>query len=120
MAMTFKTFSWRQDPHTYREVLEREPVYTKNESDETVFSGMGALKRTISGEGVFFGDSAYTDYLALAKLFEDSTAGKLKHPVFGEKSVYFTGLELLQEPKPQCVAYSFTFLGADETGAIPK
>lgn len=116
MAMTFKTFAWRQDPDTYREVLERDPQYLTG----SVFSGMGPLKRTITGEGVFFGDSAYSDYQALAKLFEDSTAGTLKHPVFGEKTVYFTGLELLQEPKPQCVAYSFTFRGADDNGTIPK
>lgn len=118
--LTFKTFSWRQDPHTYREELVREPVYVKNDAGEVEFSGMGPLKRTITGEGVFFGDTAYSDYLALEKLFADSTAGTLTHPIFGERLVYFTGLELLQEPKPLCVAYSFIFREADDTGAIPK
>ena len=28
MALKYKSFTWPNDPHTYREVLSREPLYT--------------------------------------------------------------------------------------------
>ena len=117
--MSFKTFIWPQNPHTYQEVWLREPVYYKNDLDVTVFDDMGPMKRTITGKGVFFGDTAFASFQALAKLFEDKTTGTLSHPVWGNRNVWFTGLELTQEPKVNYVSYSFTFREADSDGVIP-
>lgn len=118
--MAFKTFTWPQNPRIYREVFLREPVHKKNYLGQYVFAGMGPLKRTITGSGVFFGEGAYTDFRSLAALFDETTAGTLVHPVFGTRTVFFTGLELQQEPKSDYVAYSFTFREADADGSIPK
>lgn len=118
--MTFKTFTWPRNPETYSQSWEREPVYVKNESDETVFNGMGPKKLTITGSGCFLGSTAYADFKKLAALMEEASAGSLTHPVWGTVSVILTRLELTQEPRENYVAYRFTFREADSKGAIPK
>ena len=49
----------------------------------------------------------------------DEDSGVLTHPVWGERSVFFTGLEMTQEPRENYVAYRFEFQQADENGKIP-
>ncbi len=118
--LSFKTFVWPQNPHTYQEENVREPVYEKNENGEDVFQGMGYLKRTITGSGVFLGDTAFSQYQKLEALFGETTPGDLEHPVWGIRYCYFTGLELTQEPKENCVSYRFTFQQAMANGVLPK
>lgn len=118
--LTFKTFSWPVNPETYHESYEREPVYDKAEDGSSVFSGMGPMKRVITGSGAFFGENASSDFSKLAELFADGSMGSLVHPVWGARNVYFTGLSITQPPKADYVAYSFTFTEADSDGAIPK
>lgn len=118
--LQYKTFVWPQNPHTYQESCIREPEYEKNEAGEDTFQGMGPLKRTVTGSGVFFGDAAFSSFSALAKLFEETSPGTLEHPVWGTRYCYFTELELTQEPKDNYVSYRFTFLQADADGSLPK
>lgn len=117
--LQYKTFVWPNNPERYQQSYVREPVYTKDESGKTVFSGMGPMKRTFSGSGVFFGSTAYDDFKELAALFATGTPGGLNHPIWGLHQAYFTELELTQEPKANYVAYRFEFREADEDGAIP-
>ena len=117
--MSFKTFIWPQNPHTYREEYVREPVYYKNDLDITVFKEMGPMKRVISGSGVFFGDTAFASFRSLATLFAEKTTGTLAHPIWGNRNVWFTELELTQEPQENCISYRFTFREADSDGVIP-
>lgn len=98
----------------------REPVYTKNSAGDTVFSGMGPVKRRVTGKGAFFGETAYADFLELLALFNGEGWGELVHPVWGTLNAYFTELELTQEPKFNYVAYQFEFREADADGAIPE
>ena len=102
------------------ETGEREPVYTKNAANVMVFSGMSPVKRKITGKGAFVGEQAYEEYKALQALFGDGTCGMLVHPVWGAYKVYFTELEMTQEPKYQYVAYRFAFQEADDQDAIPQ
>ena len=118
--LVYKNFVWPQNPERYQQDYVREPIYARNEAGQTVFSGMGPMKRTITGSGAFFGDTAYADFLALAKVFEDGTYGGLIHPVFGTYRCYFTELRLVQEPRKDYVAYQFEFREADEQGNIPQ
>lgn len=118
--MSFKTFVWPQNPHTYHEETSREAVYEKNEAGEDVFQGMGFLKRTITGEGVFFGETAFAQYQKLEKLFEETAPGDLEHPVWGIRYCYFTGLEMTQEPKENYVSYKVTFQQAMANGVLLK
>lgn len=117
--MTFKTFTWPNNPEKYREELVREPIHVKNGVYWT-FYGMREAKRVITGSGAFFGPKAYENFKALATLFSDTEAGTLTHPVWGSRKVYFTALELTQSIKPEYVAYSFEFREADENGSLPR
>ena len=118
--LSFGTFIWPNDPEKYEEKCVREPVYTKDEEGNAVFSGMGAVKRTITGSGVFFGSQAYASFKALLTMVGQDKALVLTHPVWGERKAYLTELVSAMEPRADYVAYSFTFLEAGEDGAVPK
>jgi len=118
-SLSFKTFVWPQNPHTYQEELVREPNY-RTQDGQSVYTGMGELKRRITGSGVFYGEGAFDQFKKLAKLFESTTPGNLEHPVWGIRYCYFTGLEMTQEPKENYVSYRFTFTGALTNGVVPK
>ena len=117
--LSYKTFVWPQNPHTYREVTTRTPVYYTQDG-VAYFQGMSGLKRIISGSGVFYGEDAYDQYKKLQKLSEDVSAGNLEHPIFGLRYCYLTLLEVTQEPKENYVSYRFEFTQALLNGEIPK
>ena len=117
--LSFKTFVWPQNPHTYREVTTRTPEYFTQDG-EVYFKGMSDPKRIITGSGVFHGADAYEQYLKLQKLADDLTPGNLEHPIFGIRYCYLTGLELTQEPKENCVSYKAVFQQAMANGVLPK
>lgn len=119
MALKYKNYTWPTDPHTYREVLIREPLYTTQNGTST-YSKMGATHRLITGSGSFFGATAYQDFKVLLELADDSTAGTLIHPIWGSRYCYLTKLELTQEPRENFVSYSFEFTQARADGTIPK
>ena len=116
--LSYKTFVWPQNPHTYKEESFREPHY-HTESGVTYFDGMGGLQRKITGSGTFHGENAYMQFKNLIKVFEESGAGNLEHPVWGIRYCYFTGLELLQEPKENVISYKFEFTQAETNGVVP-
>lgn len=116
--MSYKTFVWPHNPHTYQETWIREPQYY-TENKLTYFNGMGQMKQVITGSGVFYGEDAFAQFQQLSALFSDSTPGNLEHPIWGIRYCYFTGLELTQEPKDNYVSYKFTFTGALANGVVP-
>ena len=118
--LKFKTFTWPTNPEVYHEDFVREALYVRTDDGESVFSGMGPMKRVITGSGAFFGAEAYTSFEALAALFAETNQGLLIHPVCGNRLVFFTKLQMAQSPKSDYVAYSFEFKETDAEGAIPK
>lgn len=117
--LTYKTFMWPQNPHTYKEEYIRKAKFVTYEK-ETYFDGMGGMQRIITGKGTFFGETAFEDFKRLAALFEDAEPGNLEHPLWGIRYCYFTGLELTQEPRENCISYAFTFTGALTNGEVPN
>lgn len=118
-ALSYKTFVWPQNPHTYREVTTRTPEYYTQDG-ATYFRGMSALKRVVSGSGVFYGEDAYEQYKLLQRLAEETDPGNLEHPIFGIRYCYLTLLEVTQEPKENYVSYRFEFTQALQNGEVPK
>ena len=116
--MTYKTFTWPQNPHTYKEECIRQPHFITMDH-QTYYEGMGDMQRIITGTGTFFGDKAISDFQKLAKLFESGDPGNLQHPLWGIRYCYFTGLELTQEPKENCISYRFQFTQASTNGEVP-
>ncbi len=78
--LIYKTFAWPVNPHTYKEVCRREPVYL-TANGITDFVSMSEMSRVISGSGVFFGEGALEKFRELVALFEDGSVGILDHPV---------------------------------------
>lgn len=113
--LMFGSFVWPNDPERYEEKCTREPVYTEDENGNRVLTGMGSLKRTITGSGVFFGSDAYADYKRLLALANGGIALNLTHSVWGTRRVYLMELTSVMEPRDDYVAYTFTFL---EAGSI--
>ncbi len=117
--LSYKTFVWPQNPHTYKEEYIRTPHY-KTVDQVAYFEGMSDMKQVITGKGVFFGDDAFNQFKKLALLFEDGDAGNLEHPIWGIRYCYFTNLQLTQEPKNNYVSYTFEFTRAQNNGVVPK
>lgn len=117
--LSYKTFVWPQNPRTYQEECSREAKYHTSDG-VTYFDGMGDMRRIITGSGVFYGEDAFAQFKLLQKLMEESTPGNLEHPVWGIRYCYFTGLELVQEPKDNVVSYRFEFTQALTNGEVPK
>jgi len=118
--LRYKNFTWPTNPEVYHEDFVRDALYAKTDDGDSVFSGMGPMKRVITGSGAFFGTDAYTNFNKLAELFSAGGIGTLIHPVCGSRTVYFTKLQMSQSPKSDYVAYSFEFKETDAEGAIPK
>lgn len=116
--LTYKDFEWPHNPHTYREEVSREPKFVTTEG-VVRFQGLGEQKTVISGSGVFFGAEAYEKFRQLQALLGSAEPGVLTHPIWGSRNCYFTGLDMLQEPRENYVSYSFTFLGALKDGTVP-
>ena len=55
------------------------------------------------------GERAYEEFRSLAEVFAQTGPGLLVHPVWRTVSAYFVTLELLEEPMPDYVRYSFSF-----------
>ncbi len=117
--LSYKNFVWPNNPHTYKEQYIREPRFA-TENGTVYFDYMGDMQRIITGSGTFFGDTAYEDFRLLAALFESKEPGDLRHPLWGIRYCYFTGLELTQEPRDNCISYRFEFTGALTNGVVPK
>lgn len=117
--LKYKEFSWPNNPHTYREIVSREPLYVTRDG-VTTFSGISSTRRIITGSGIFFGSNAYRNFRDLLEQAENDSAGNLVHPLWGTRYCYLTKLELTQEPRADYVAYSFEFTQAEEDGTIPR
>lgn len=117
--LSFKTFTFPINPHTYQEEYIREPKY-RTQDGQTVYDDMGEVKKIITGKGVFYGEDAFAQFKKLAALFEEKAAGNVQHPIWGTTLCYFTGLEMTQEPRDNYVSYAFTFTGCLTDGSVPK
>ena len=93
--LSFKTFVWVQNPHTYQEKASRD--------------AQGQLVRIITAKGRFYGADAYTRFKSLQKLMEEAAAGDLEHPVWGIRHCRMTGLDMIQEPAENVVVYEIEF-----------
>ena len=91
--MQFRNFTWPNEPSSLR-----------------VTSGTAA--RTVTGEGVFFGETAYESLRTLEALLAQGGAGALTLPHVGTLQAVLTELEGGQEPRENFVRYRFTFVEA--------
>ena len=119
-TMTYKEFTWPNNPHTYRERRILEPEYSTDSLGNPVFNGMKPVQLVISGSGAFWGENAVSDFQDLAEVFRDAEPGDLEHPIWGKRYCYFTDLKMTQEPKEDYIAYEFTFEQSQSNGFLPR
>ena len=109
-AMRFKTFVWPHNPAKLRMDYAREVRELIVPYQSSVLQDLGQRRRVVWGTGEFYGETAYSDFIRLAPIFRDGGSGLLVLPGFDPMTAYFSKLELTQDPTPDCVQYSFTFL----------
>lgn len=122
-AMRFKDFTWPHNPRTFHVLWQRRVAVLDAPGGHFHVQELGKTCRILRGEGEFYGENAYADFEALAQTFALDGPGTLVHPLWHSEAVYFTRLELTQEPREDYVAYAFEFTetrGAATAGAQKK
>ncbi len=107
--MRFKSFVWPHNPQTYAITFERNMAVHKVPFGRYYLQSLGQTRRVLRGEGEFVGEGAYDTFKRLANVFYEETPGMLIHPVWMTSVAWFVHLEVLQEPRPDYVRYSFEF-----------
>lgn len=113
-AMRYKNYVWPYNPRTFSVALQRQTVIQKIPGGLFAVQDLGRTCRVMTGEGEFCGLSAYDNFKKLATVFASEGPGPLVHPIWLSAEVYFTRLELTQEPRENYVAYAFEFTEADD------
>jgi prophage DNA circulation protein len=109
--LKYKGYVWPTNPATYSIRFEKNtavhhyPGTNINEIDD-----MGMKPREVSGAGEFIGEDAYKEFGKLASVFYASGPGALIHPIWNIQQAIFQRLEVEQEPTPDYVKYSFSFI----------
>lgn len=107
--MRYKDYTWPHNPETCRVEMERKVAAQKVPFGGYVLQDLGVAHRVMRGEGVFAGEGAYEEFRELVQVFEEDGAGMLVHPVWQAMRAHFTALEVLEEPRPDFVRYTFEF-----------
>ena len=107
--MRFKGYTWPHNPETYTVEYRRKVAAHKVPFGRYVMQDLGVTYRVLRGEGTFAGEQAYEQFQQLAKVFEESGAGLLAHPVWPATRAYFVSLRLVEKPLPDYVRYTFEF-----------
>ncbi len=120
-AMRFKDFTWPHNPRTFHVLWQRRIAVLDAPGGRFHVQELGKTCRVLRGEGEFYGENAYATFEALAATFTLDGPGTLVHPLWYSNAVYFTRLELTQEPREDYVAYAFEFTETrDGTGIVPE
>ena len=107
--MRYKDYTWPHNPTTYGVTWRRAVAGGKIPFGGSWMQDLGLRWRVMTGEGEFAGPGAYGEFLRLAEVFQDQSAGVLVHPLWQAANAYFVSLRLEQEPRPDYVRYSFAF-----------
>ena len=107
--MRYKDYTWPHNPETYAVEYRRQVAAHKVPLGGYCLQDLGRTCRILRGEGTFAGERAYEEFQTLAEVFDQTGPGLLVHPVWRTVSAYFVTLELLEEPMPDYVRYSFSF-----------
>lgn len=107
--MRYKDFVWDYNPATCTYSCQRTYVAHKYpELAGVELEDMEINEIVISGEGEFFGDTAYSNWMNLCAAFKSFGPGPFSHPIFTDATHgLMTKLQAKMEPREDYVAYSF-------------
>ena len=106
----FKGYEWEHNPETLKVVNDnniREQDLPLGSSISRYYS---AKCRKVSGKGKLVGNECLVKFNELVKLQGQSESGILTLPSTKPFYAYFKKLELLCEPSPNVITYSFEFI----------
>ena len=109
-ALQFGTFTWPNNPETFRIVYARDLDIEGDDEGRWSVTNHGRLGRVFLCEGVFHGSTAYSSSIALSNLFLTGGTGTLKHPCWASVTALMTDLEIIEEPGENLVRYKIKFL----------
>lgn len=107
--MRFKTFSWPKNPAKLHISSERQVKEVFLPFLQSSFQDLGSKRRIVSGEGVFLGPHAADAFQSLSGLLSQGGSGTLSLPALPPLSASLVRLDLLADPLPNSVRYSFEF-----------
>lgn len=110
--MQFRNFTWPNEPSSLRVTSRRRTGPARGAGRRLDAAGPRTSARTVTGEGVFFGETAYESLRTLEALLAQGSAGALTLPHVGTLQAVLTELEGGQEPRENFVRYRFTFVEA--------
>ena len=110
--MQFRNFIWPNEPSSLRVTSRRRTALLEEPGGGWTLQDLGTAARTVTGEGVFFGDSAKANLYSLLSLFRKGGIGMVRHPQWGNINVYPQELDYWLEPEENCIHYRFSFLEA--------
>ena len=108
--MRYKTYLWPHNPRVYSIDYQKSMAVHKVPMGAYHLQDLGRRPRVLEGEGEFIGPNAYSQFGLLANVFYEPGPGLLIHPLWQVSNAYFVSLRLEQEPFPNYVRYSFSFL----------
>lgn len=107
--MRYKDYTWPHNPESCAVEYRRQIAAHKIPLGGWYLQDLGRTYRIFRGEGTFAGERAYEEFQTLAEVFDQTGPGLLVHPVWRTVSAYFVTLELMEEPLPDYVRYTFEF-----------
>ena len=107
--MRYKDYVWPHNPERYRITYRRRVAVQEVPYGYYTMQNLGQSCRVMTGSGAFVGEGAYEEFKRLATVYYTGGEGILVHPCWQSAHVYFVGLSLEQEPRPDYVAYTFEF-----------
>mgnify|MGYP003379544161 CR=1 FL=1 len=78
--LRYKTYSLRYNPQSFSVTISRSLFRRTAPGLGEIIGENGILARTIRGEGEFFGQDAFAQYLQLQQIFSDPGEGMLHLP----------------------------------------
>lgn len=108
--MRYKSYLWPHNPRVYSIDYQKKMAVHQVPMGYYHLQELGRSPRVLEGEGEFVGPNAYSQFGLLANVFYQPGPGLLIHPLWQVSNAYFTALRLEQEPRPDYVRYSFSFL----------
>lgn len=108
-TLKFKALSLRYNPQSFSVTASRSLFRRTAPGLGEIIGETAVLARRVQGEGEFFGQDAFTQYLQLQQVFSDPGEGLLQLPGLSPFPAFFTALSLTGRAGVQSLSYSFEF-----------
>lgn len=108
-AMKYGEYTWPSNPSDIKISMKRKMSNSFIPGKYEVLSEIADGARTVSGEGVFAGENAYSQMMKLKYVFDTKHCGELYVPGLDVMDAFFVSLDIVGEAKKDFVRYSFEF-----------